>query len=206
MAAAKKATKKEVAIKKVGKELPKVRSTDSGLAMVSRLATLQHQLFLNVAEAEDDLAKAKAAFKKVAEEDLPMAMEEVGIKKFETEDGLVVEYKPEVTASISVANRPAAYHWLIANDFGGLLKINVEVHFERGDREKADKLAEMIRKKGVEVDVEQTIHAQTLKAFVKERMADTESDLEFPLELFGAHAYNVATVKPKNKPKNKPKK
>jgi hypothetical protein len=197
MAAAKKATKKDLATKKLGGEQTEVQTKDAGLAMVSRLAKLQWQLTINVAAAEDDLNDAKKLLKKVAEEDLPMAMEEVGIKKFETDDGLTVEYKPEVTASISVANRETAYAWLIANQFGGLLKLNVEVHFERGDREKANKLAEMIRKKGVEVDVEQTIHAATLKAFVKERIADTESEVPFPQELFGAYPYNIAIVKQK---------
>jgi hypothetical protein len=122
-------------------------------------------------------------------------MREVGIKTFTTTDGLVINVKPEVQVSISVANRPAAYQWLIDNGFGGLLKLDVELHFDRGDREKAEKLAEQLRKKKLDVNIHQSIHAQTLKAFAKERIADTESDIEFPLELFGARPYTVASVK-----------
>lgn len=170
---------------------------DAGLAAVSKLAQMQMERERDVAAAEDALRDAKDALRQIAEVDLPEAMREVGIKTFTTIDGLVVTVKPEVQVSISVANRPAAYQWLIDNGFGGLLKLDVELHFDRGDREKAEKLAEQLRKKKLDVNVNQSIHAQTLKAFAKERIADTESNIEFPLELFGARPYTVATVKPK---------
>jgi hypothetical protein len=169
--------------------------SDKGLALCASLARIQLQREQDVAAAEDALATAKEALQQVKEVDLPEAMREVGLKTFTTEDGAVVTIHPEVQVAISVANRPAAYQWLIDNGFGGLLKLNVSLHFDRGDREKAEKLAAQLIKKGIEVDVEQSVHAQTLKAFAKERMADTESELEFPLDLFGARPYTVAKIK-----------
>jgi hypothetical protein len=197
MAARKKVSNVDKVAERIGDE-PKLDTSDSAFAAISRLAVLQHRAELNVAKIEDDLKAAKEVLRVISEEDLPMAMMAVGIKKFETDD-LIVERASAYQASIAVINRPSAYAWLVANEYGGLLKLNVDVHFGRGEKDKAEKLAEQLRKKGIEVDVEQTIHAQTLKAFVQERMTDTESKVVFPAELFGARAYNIAKVKPKKK-------
>lgn len=191
-------------------QLPKVQKAqahivdstadDAGLALVSSLARLQLQRQLAVADAEDAVTAAKESLRQISEVDLPEAMREVGLDTFTTIEGLIVTRKNEVQVAISVANRPAAYQWLIDNGFGGLLKLDVEVHFDRGDRDKANQLAEQLIKKGVDVDVIQSVHAQTLKAFAKERIADTSEDhVEFPLELFGARPYTVAIVKAKKK-------
>lgn len=172
------------------------KAADAELALVSSLAQLQMDRELEVARAEDALRTAKDALRQISEVDLPEAMREVGIKTFTTTDGLTIKVKPEVQVSIAIANREAAYQWLIDHGFEGLLKLDVKVHFDRGDRNSANKLADQLRKKGIEVNVEQSVHSQTLKAFVKERIADTETEVEFPLELFGAWPYTVAVVKP----------
>lgn len=192
-----KSTKRAAAVKKLGGETAQVNAADAGLALVSRLAQMQRDAELKVAAAEDALAEAKNNLKQIAEVDLPEAMREVGLETFVTEDGLEVKRKDEVECSISEANRPAAFSWLIAHQYGGLIKLDVAMHFDRGEQKKAEKLAEQLRKKGLDVNVKQTIHPQTLKAFVKERIADTESEVPFPLELFGAFPYVKATVKPK---------
>lgn len=174
--------------------------SDAGLALVSSLAHVQLEREMGVAKAEDDLAAAKELLRQVKEVDLPEAMREVGLDTFTTLDGLVVKRSNEVQVAISVGNRPAAYQWLIDNGFGGIIKLDVEMHFDRGEREKAEKIAEQLRKKKIEVDITQSVHAQTLKAFAKERIADTsEGHVEFPLDLFGARPYTVTSVKAKKK-------
>lgn len=174
-------------------------ASDSALALVSSLAEIQLQRERDVANAEDALAEAKRQLQQVKEVDLPEAMKEAGVKTFTTVDGTVVTVKSEVQVNITEANKPAAFQWLIDNGFGGLLKLDVEVHFDRGDREKAEKLAAQLSKKGIDTVVKQNVHPQTLKSFAKERIADTESDLVFPLELFGARPYSVSSVKPSKK-------
>ena len=192
---AKKTTKLETASKKLGEEIPDVVTSDGALAEVSRLAKLQHEAELYVASCEDELQEAKDALRQIKEDDLPTAMLEAGLKKFTTEDGLIVERKSAFTASITKINEPMAYNWLKENGFAGIIKTNLDAHFDRGDSKKADQIVALLRKKGVDVDVKETIHASTLKSFVTERMEDTESDLKFPQELFGCYPYNVATVK-----------
>lgn len=172
-----------------------MQATTAELTLVSNLAQIQLQRELDVARCEDALRDAKDALRQVSEVDLPEAMREVGIKTFTTTDGLLITVKPEVQCSIAVANRDAAYQWLIDNDYGGIIKVDVSVHFDSGQQERAHKFADQLTKKGADVKLEQTVHAQTLKAFVKERIADTESTVAFPLELFGARPYTKAVVK-----------
>lgn len=176
-------------------DVPPTQATNAELTLVSSLAQIQLQRELDVARCEDALRDAKDALRQVSEVDLPEAMREVGIKTFTTTDGLVINVKPEVQCSITVANREAAYQWLVDNDFGGIIKVDVSVHFDSGQQDRAHKFADQLTKKGADVKLEQTVHAQTLKAFVKERIADTESNVPFPLELFGARPYTKATVK-----------
>lgn len=192
-----KATKRASAVKKLGGETAAVSATDKGLALVSRLAQMVRDAELAVAAKEDELLNAKELLKRLSEVDLPEAMREVGLETFVTEDGLEVKRKDDVECHISEQNRPAAYAWLTNNGFGGLLKLDVSMHFDRGELAQAEKVAEQLRKKGLEVNVKQTIHAQTLKAFVKERIADVDAKVPIPLDLFGAFPFVRATVKPK---------
>jgi len=192
-------TTKAATVAKAQKGIVLPAASDSALALVSSLAQIQLERERDVANAEDALAEAKRQLTQVKEVDLPEAMKEAGVKTFTTVDGTVVTVKNEVQVSITEANKPAAFAWLIDHGFGGLLKLDVEIHFDRGDREKAEKLAAQLAKKGIDTVVKQNVHPQTLKSFAKERIADTESDLEFPLELFGARPYSVSSVKPSKK-------
>lgn len=192
-------TKKADLVARAQQDIVLPAASDQSLSLISALAELQLQLQRDVAAAEDALAAAKEALRQVQEVDLPEAMKEAGVKTFTTTDGTVVTVKNEVQAYISEANKPAAYQWLIDHGFGGLLKLDVELHFDRGDRERAEKLAAQLSKKGIDTVLKQSVHPQTLKAFIKERIADTESGIEVPLELFGARPYSVASVKPSKK-------
>lgn len=174
-------------------------ASDDALATIAALAQQQYEAMLEVARAEDKLKEAKKVLMRISTEDLPTALEAAGIKEFTTKDGLKVTVKEDVTCGITEANRELAYQWLIDHDFAGIIKSEISVSFGKEELEAAEELADEIREKGYDVDFSQNIHAQTLKAFVKERMADTEVKPEdaIPLDLFGARPYSVATVKPR---------
>jgi hypothetical protein len=175
----------------------KVGASNESLAQMSALAQAQWEAAVKVAKAEDELDVAKKAFKQISETDLPEAMKVCGLKEFVTSSDLKITLKEDVNVGIAAPRREEAYSWLTDHDFGGLIKSDLSLHFSKDDLKKATKLAEQLTAKGFEVDLTQNIHYQTLKAFVKERMADTEADYEFPLELFGARTYQVASVKPR---------
>ena len=60
---------------------------------------------------EKDLKSRKKDLLKLTDEELPSAMQELGISSFALDDGSTVDVKPTYGASILVANRPLAYDW-----------------------------------------------------------------------------------------------
>lgn len=203
MAAKKKPTQKQNLLDAMAGVTGEMQTNDNAIARVSAIAKTQFDAAVRVAELEDELKKAKADLFKISTVDLPEAMKEAGLEKFTSTDGLEISVTPDVQCGIPAARREEAYEWLAENGFGGIIKSDVDVIFGRDEREKAEKLVEQLRKKGLEVTFNQSVHAQTLKSFVKERMADTESEIEFPLDLFGVFPFDKATVKPTKQRKMK---
>lgn len=174
-----------------------VKASNEGLALISSLAQAQFDAALKVASLEDDLKEAKRELAKISEVDLPEAMKENGVKDFTTTTGLKITLKEDVNVGITEAKREEAYNWLTENGYDGLIKSDLALHFDRDHLKDAEKLVAQLGKKGYDVEFKQNVHYQTLKAFVKERMADTESETPFPLDLFGARPYQVSVVKGK---------
>lgn len=201
--AAKKTTKKQNLLDAMAGVTGEMATSDSAIATVSKIAKTQFDAAVRVAELEDLLKKAKDELFQISTVDLPEAMKEAGLEKFTSTDGLEISVSKDVQCGIPAARREEAYEWLAKNGFDGIIKSDLDVVFGRGERAKAEKLLEQLRKKGLEVTFNQNIHAQTLKSFVKERMADTEAKVEFPLKLFGVFPFDKATVKPTKQRKMK---
>jgi hypothetical protein len=119
-------------------------------------------------------------------------MAEMGISSLTLEDGAVVKVTPTYGASILVENRPKAYDWLRDHGYDDIIKNTVSCQFGRGEDERANRFAEFAAEKGFAPEQKTEIHAQTLRAFVKERV---ENGDEFPMELFGAYVGQRATIK-----------
>lgn len=194
--AAKKQTAKASLLDAMAGVTGDVAASDSALSSISALAKAQYDAALRVADLQDELKAATDLLEKIAKTDLPEAMRVVGMKSFKTTDGLEITVDDDVKVGIPEINKERAYAWLRDNNFDGIIKSDIDVTFNRSELKKADKLADQLRKKGYSVSFNQGIHYQTLKSFVKERMADTESDIKFPLDLFGAFPFTVAKVKP----------
>lgn len=129
----------------------------------------------------------------LVEETIPSIMMELGIKDLTLENGKKMSLKSEVYAQIASENKPLCFVWLNEHNFGGLIKTNVIVEFGKGSREMAFDLADELRTNGYNVNFKEDIHAQTLKAFLKEQIK--KGNKELPLELFGAKPINIATIK-----------
>jgi hypothetical protein len=194
--AKKKATVEQSLIDSMAGVAAEVGASDDAIAGIAKLAKAQWDAALEVARLTDALKAAGDNLRKIAEVDLPEAMRAAGMESFKTTDGLQIDVKAEVKVGIPKVREEEAYKWLRDNGFDGLIKSDVDVTFSRDEVKKAQKLVDQLNKKGFNVSFSQGIHYQTLKSFVKERMADTESETPFPLDLFGAFPYTVATVKP----------
>ena len=171
----------------------KIDQLDDGqLDGVSRLAneaaTLEHKL----AEQEQAMKETKAALHKITDEQLPEALEEMGLQKFTLTDGSEISVKPIYSASIPKDRREEAFQWLRDHEFGDLVKNNVTVTFGRGEDEDAKEFLNLCGSQGYAPDQLEKVEPMTLKAWLRERV---EAGDAVPLDLFGAFISQRATIK-----------
>ena len=166
--------------------------SDTGLSSVATLARRIRDTEDEIAKAEEFLKERKAKLIKMTDEDLPAVMEELGLKAFTLEDGSKIDIKPLYGASIPGARKEEAFEWLRENGFDDIIKNDVICTFGRGEDDKAAEFAKAARERGLSPEQKQLVHAQTLKAWVRERVENGES---FPMELFGAFVGQRATIK-----------
>ena len=147
----------------------------------------------NLAELEEEVKKQKAIVLQLEREDVPDLMAELGVKDITLSDGSKVSVVEDCDARITDANRSAAFAWLQEHGYGGLIKTFVAVQFNKGEHDAAVETAVFLRNQleGRDVVVDETVHAGTLKAFVKERLTKGEA---IPMDLFGVFPYNKAVL------------
>lgn len=147
-----------------------------------------------VSDLEEQLKAAKRDRDRLALEDIPALADELGLRDgtFTMQDGRRLELKRDVSARIPERNREAAMDWLRRHNFSGLIKTQVVANFNRGDNERAKHIVDRVAAEHDDVQMKEVVHPQTLKAFVRERMAAGE---DFPWEIFGAHPFMKAEVK-----------
>lgn len=148
----------------------------------------------SVEQAEVNLKEAKERARILREETIPSAMQELGLEEIKLDTGQKLSVKQDVYASIPSAQKDAAFHWLEENGFGGLIKVEVAADFRKGEADAALELFKELQQRGLQVGFDQSVHAQTLKAFLREQLA---AGTNVPLDLFGARP--VWTAKLSNK-------
>lgn len=152
-----------------------------------------------IADAQSVLAELERERALLSEVQIPELMVEEGLDYLGLDDGRRLSVKPVIRASIPTlagiakerdaakredmqARRDAALAWIRAHGHEGLLRVTVEAAFGPGEeaaaRACADSLA-VTASRGVTYD--ETVHASTLAAFVRERL---EAGDALPLEAF----------------------
>lgn len=146
----------------------------------------------DVTKAEDALKEKKEVARRLREEALPCALQELGCSNITLENGKKVSVKQEVYLAIPAGNKDQCFTWLEEHDFGGMIKTEVKASFGRGELEVARELQLQLQNEGLEADLKRDVHAQTLKAWAREQLSEGR---EFPMDLFGARPVWTATVK-----------
>ena len=178
-------------------ESKKSLSTDNpALKTIAELAEKIQSQEQQVADTEEKLKKQKEELRNLQNEELPMLMQEIGIKKFELEDGSSVNVKEIYAGSISQANKEKAFNWLRQNKFDDIIKNTVTTAFGKGEDTAAKNFMDIAEQAGYTPVQKTEVHPQTLKAFIKERV---EGGDEFPMELFGAYIGYKAEIKKSKK-------
>ena len=144
--------------------------------------------------SENNLKELKKEHERLSGEVIPTMMAEMGLSHLKLMDGFSVDVKPNYSASISIANREAAFGWLRNNGLGDIIKNEISVSFGRNEDNKAADYAALAEERGYQPTQKLKVEPMTLKALVRERI---EAGKEMPTEIFNVFVGNKTTIKRK---------
>lgn len=154
------------------------------------------------AELAEELRLVGEELERLYFTDVPDLMDEVGVDRV----GLQAEgnhgatdataqpfYSANIAASWPEERRRAAFSWLEGNGHGDLIKTEVVVKFPREARARAIKFAAQAEKSGLSPVVRESVHSQTLTAWLKEQV-EQHGEMP-PLDVVGGFVGRVVRLK-----------
>ena len=171
-----------------------ISETDNIKALSTEVLKMQ-ALENDIESDEKKLKDKKEKLRQISGETIPTMMSEMSLSELKLKDGSKVLVKPFYSAHISASKQEAAFNWLRENGLGDIIKNDVTVTFGRGEDNKAMAYATLAKGQGYEPVQKIGVHAQTLKAVVRER---TESGQEMPADLFNTFVGNQTKINRRN--------
>jgi len=144
-----------------------------------------------IEDAETHLKALKQEKQRMAFEQIPMLMDEMGIERLDV-DGVTVKLKAFVSASIPADRKQEAFNWLREHGHDDIIKNDIIVSFGRGQDNQAGDVMFDLEQKGFHPEQKEHVHSMTLKAFVKESVQEGRP---IDLDLFGAFVARIAEVR-----------
>jgi hypothetical protein len=170
--------------------LQKTVNIQSLADQVERLESLQTRLELQ----EDNIKNTKKELERISGEIIPTMMAEMGLAELKLQDGSHLKVSTSYKATITEANREAAFNWLRNNGLGDIIKNEISVSFGRNEDNKAADYAALAQERGYQPTQKLKVEPMTLKALVRERI---EAGKNMPTEIFGVFTENKTTIKRK---------
>ena len=155
---------------------------------VEKLEDLQKRLELQ----EENIKNTKSEIQKVSGDIIPTMMSEMGLAELKLHDGSHLKVSTSYRATITEANKEAAFNWLRENGLGDIIKNEILVSFGRNEDNKAADYAELAKSQGLQPTQKMKVEPMTLKALVRERI---EAGKDMPTEIFGVFSENKTTIK-----------
>ena len=168
--------------------MKKTNNIQSLADQVERLESLNARLALQ----EDNMKSTKKDIERLSGEVIPTMMTEMGLSELKLQDGSHLKVSTSYRATITEANKEAAFNWLRNNGLGDIIKNEISVSFGRNEDNKAADYAELAKGQGFQPTQKMKVEPMTLKALVRERI---EAGKEMPTEIFGVFSENKTTIK-----------
>ena len=168
--------------------MKKTENIQSLADQVEKLESLQERLELQ----EENIKNTKKQMDHLSGEVIPTMMSEMGLSELKLQDGSHLKVATSYKASITEANKEAAFNWLRDNGLGDIIKNEILVAFGRNEDNKAADYAELAKGQGFQPTQKMKVEPMTLKALVRERI---EAGKEMPTEIFGVFSENKTTIK-----------
>ena len=168
--------------------MKKTEGIQSLADQVQRLEAMQQQLEIQ----EDAIKEKKKQIQHISGEVIPTMMSEMGLAELKLHDGSHLKVSTSYRATITEANKVAAFNWLRKNGLGDIIKNEISVSFGRNEDNKAADYAALAQERGYQPTQKLKVEPMTLKALVRERI---EAGKEMPTEIFGVFSENKTTIK-----------
>ena len=168
--------------------MSKTENIQSLADQVQRLEGLLHRIEIS----ENNLKDLKKAYQHISGEVIPTMMSEMGLSELKLQDGSHLKVATSYRATITEANKEAAFNWLRNNGLGDIIKNEISVSFGRNEDNKAADYAALAQERGYQPTQKLKVEPMTLKALVRERI---EAGKEMPTEIFGVFSENKTTIK-----------
>lgn len=155
----------------------------SDLKQIISLADRMQELEEEVAEAELSYKNKAEELRQVTENDLPEAMEALGLEQLKLANGRIIKLHESLHPGIPKDKQAQAYAWLRDNGHDSIIKRDVNIKFGKGEGEEAEGLLAVLTDMGLDFNDKESVHHSTLGAFVRELLAQGE---ELP-DCFSVH-------------------
>jgi hypothetical protein len=177
--------------------LEDTRRKPADLTQVRDKAKELRDAYIDKAEAEDRVKLIQSQINAIEQKELIELFNRVGIASVTVEaegnhPAFVAERKTIYGAKIPDEHRQEALAWFENSGHGDLVKAEVTVTFGMQEHDKRLSLLELLASNGYECYSDETIHAQTLKAFVKRELI---AGRIIPLDLLGAYFFDQVKIK-----------
>jgi ABC-type Fe3+-citrate transport system substrate-binding protein len=168
--------------------MKKTENIQSLADQVEKLEELQSRL-----QTQEQIMKdTKKQIERLSGEVIPTMMSEMGLAELKLQDGSHLKVSTSYRATITEANKEAAFNWLRNNGLGDIIKNEISVSFGRNEDNKAATYAELAKGQGFQPTQKMKVEPMTLKALVRERI---EAGKDMPTEIFGIFSENKTTIK-----------
>ncbi len=161
------------------------------LMELAELAKRQLTLEEEKRRLEKELKAVDQLLQRVSGVDIPTAMDTIGMSDFLLKSGERITVKRKIKASIPKVKQAEAFSWLRSKGHDSLIKNQVTASFGKGEDAAAKDLAANLDAKGFVVDQKESVHSQTLAAFVREQL---ERGVDLPADLLGIFEYSITKV------------
>ena len=168
-----------------------IKKTDNIQSLADQVERLE-SVATDIDAAEQKLKDLKKKRDHISGEVIPTMMSEMGLAELKLHDGSHLKVSTSYRATITEANKEAAYNWLRENGLGDIIKNEISVSFGRNEDNKAADYAELAKSNGFQPTQKMKVEPMTLKALVRERI---EAGKEMPTEIFGVFSENKTTIK-----------
>jgi CRISPR/Cas system CMR-associated protein Cmr1 (group 7 of RAMP superfamily) len=143
--------------------------TEQKLSRLADLAFKQRELENRIEELQAEMKVLNEELGAVSQKDIPELMQEIGIKEFKLTNGLKVSVRPHFSGKVL---GEGLFDWMEANGFADIVKTELVIKSRRTDEDILQPVYELLTQIGIDFTDKDSIHYQTLGAWIKEQKTE----------------------------------